>query len=64
MSEQEWAEYQALLEQSSNASQAECIGCWYEAHPDGQFPGDTVSSSLCSTHSDHLPSSIKDPTSV
>jgi hypothetical protein len=64
MSEQEWAEYQALLEQSSSASQAECIGCWYEENPGEQFPGGTVSSSLCSTHSDHLPGSIKDPTSI
>jgi hypothetical protein len=64
MSEQEWAEYQALLEQSSSGSQTTCIGCWYEQNPDGQFPGDTVSSGLCDDHADHLPASIKPATAV
>jgi hypothetical protein len=50
MSEQQWQEYMSLLEQENTASQAHCVGCWYEEHAEA-FPA-LDSSSLCTTHAE------------
>ena len=64
MSEVEWQAYQRLLKESRSENQAQCIGCWYDAHPGDIFPGDILSSSLCDKHANHLPGSIKTSTAI
>ena len=62
MTEQHWREYLALLAQAESPLPVACVGCWYEQHPTGlAFPGDRVSSTLCSQHRLALPTAIKPP---
>jgi hypothetical protein len=50
MSEQEWDAYMAQLAQSTEASSAHCVSCWYEQHQEA-FPA-LDSSSLCDSHAE------------
>lgn len=65
MDERQWTYYLALLERHENAIPWACVGCWYEQHPAGEaFPGDRVSSTLCSRHQVALPGEVKRPESL
>lgn len=62
MDEQHWMYYLSLLAAQSQGVPCDCVGCWYEQHPGGKaFPGDRVSSTLCSQHRLALPVAIKPP---
>lgn len=61
MNEEQWNEYMQLIQVSESSIPSACVGCWYEQHDRQAFPGDTVSSTLCTTHVSNTPPAVKDP---